>query len=433
MNPFANLQVFEGMRTAALAGENNFASYLRSQSAAARGSTRSSVPIQMSARTLRMVRLAIASSHAVLLVGPPGTGKTEILRQVIDELAADPVTYGFDASVPISSSWMTPEEEWTFDKIVMGETVVGGEIVTTEGALLEAIRTNQWLVLDEVNRADMDRVLGGVLTWLSGHRVRVGTWIESGSQSRLPVDLDWSTDPSSNLSVAGTPPTRTYAAGADWRLLGTYNAVDAQRVFRMGQALGRRFKQVPIPPADATAFRIIMSERLVGTLVGLAILDRVESIYVAHLATAGAELGPGLFVDIPAYIDAGLRAAQSRGARRGLVPDDAFDDASSDPFGDTGVDRQGDQVPADLHAEQPDLVNAGLSVPIEYVSGEAPTVNTDLVNDLLAEAYVTSVGSVVSRFEPQVLDRLAAAFVDSGAFSATSWQWVDENLRTMQA
>ncbi len=57
--------------------------------------------------------------------------------------------------------------EWTFEKLVLGDTVVDGEIVSVEGELLQAVRADEWLVLDETNRADMDRVLGGVLTWLS--------------------------------------------------------------------------------------------------------------------------------------------------------------------------------------------------------------------------------------------------------------------------
>ncbi|WP_459979612.1 AAA family ATPase, partial [Mycobacterium avium] len=203
MNPFAELGSFEAMRRAALAGQADFDRFLRVYSAVQQQGKSSLKAVRLSPRIHRMVRLAIASARAVLLVGPPGTGKTEILRQVIREFNEDPTRYGF-ARMDISALWVTPEEEWTFDSIVLGETVVSGEIQSTEGNLLEAIRSDQWLVLDEANRADMDRVLGGVLTWLTDQPVKIGSWRQP-NEPAIPTFLGWAAGPESEVVTDGVP------------------------------------------------------------------------------------------------------------------------------------------------------------------------------------------------------------------------------------
>jgi hypothetical protein len=317
-----------------------------------------------------MVRLAIASGRAVLLVGPPGTGKTEILRQVIGEFDAEPERFSLERP-GVTAAWVTPEEEWTFDSLVLGETVSDDEIASVEGALLQAIAADEWLVLDEANRADMDRVLGGVLTWLSGKRVRIGTWRANGAS--VPAYLDWSATPTSTIGTAEDG-GREYVAGADWRLLGTYNAVDAQRVFRMGQALSRRFKHVPIPPIGIEDFRLLIADFIVDAELAAWLVDRVTALYSAHLGSAEGQLGAGLFVDIPAYVEHGAR----------LLRYDGSEDA--------------------LETE-----------------------------DLLAEAYVSSVGAIAAKFEPDVLAEVGDAVLASGALSLESWSWVLDQLTAMRA
>ena len=42
-----------------------------------------------------MAQLAVATSPAVLFVGPPGTGKNRLLSEIIREIQESPQTYGF--------------------------------------------------------------------------------------------------------------------------------------------------------------------------------------------------------------------------------------------------------------------------------------------------------------------------------------------------
>lgn len=412
-NPFADVDTFETLRTAAMGGDEAFERYRRRQAAAARRHVSHVVELQLAARVERMIEVAIASSRAVLLVGPPGTGKTEILEQVIDKADKDPARFGF-TSEGIDSAWVTPEEEWTFEKLVLGETVVDGEILSVEGDLLVAVRNNQWLVLDETNRADMDRVLGGVLTWLSGKRVKVGVWrgpdaAGGGGDQTLPVYLEWTDQPESRVRGVATPPSLEYAAGSEWRVLGTYNAVDAQRVFRMGQALSRRFKHVPVPPASADDFRAIIAGRVNDETLLDWLTDRVTRLYSAHLGIEDAQLGPGLFVDIPAYVEHGLRMH--------TYSNTAGDGATAESGGEAQP-SEGDGEPTES----------------ESAGGEGtPTHPEELMEELLAEAYLVSVGNLVAKYEPDLLDDLSVAISSAAALTAGNWAWVQQSLHAMRA
>lgn len=392
-NPFADTDAFEALRLAALDGDETYERYRRREAASARRHVARLVELQLSARVERMVEVAIASSRAVLLVGPPGTGKTEILEQVIDRIDRDPARFGF-TSEGIDAAWVTPEEEWTFEKLVLGETVEDGNIQSVEGDLLQAIARNQWLVLDETNRADMDRVLGGVLTWLSGKKVRVGSRRTAG-EPVVPVYLEWNDQADSQVRVIDTPPSMEYAAGSEWRLLGTYNAVDAQRVFRMGQALSRRFKHVPVPPASPQDFARIIAGHVSNEDRLDWVVDRVTRLYAAHLAVADAQIGPGLLVDVPAYVEKGLQMA-----------------SYAQPSNDVGDDSEG-----------------STSQPNAFADDSEAT----LIEELLAEAYLVSVGNLVAKYESDLLDELGAGIAGSEALTPANWLWVKENLQAMRA
>ncbi|WP_283615074.1 AAA family ATPase [Mycolicibacterium poriferae] len=421
-NPFADVDSFETLRAAAMGDDEAFERYRRRESAAARRHVSRVVELQLAARVERMIEVAIASSRAVLLVGPPGTGKTEILEQVIDKADKDPARFGF-TSEGIDCAWVTPEEEWTFEKLVLGETVVDGEIRSVEGDLLVAVRNNQWLVLDETNRADMDRVLGGVLTWLSGKRVKVGVWrgpdaSGGGGDQTVPVYLEWTDQPQSRVREVDTPPSLEYAAGSEWRVLGTYNAVDAQRVFRMGQALSRRFKHVPVPPASTDDFRAIIAGRVDDEKLLDWLTDRVPRLYSAHLGIEDAQLGPGLFVDIPAYVEHGLRMhTYSNTAGDGTIAGDGA--TTTGPEGGAqGSEDDGDGEPAESEPKAKE---------------QAPTHPDELFEELLAEAYLVSVGNLVAKYEPDLLDDLSVAITSAAALTAGNWTWVQQSLHAMRA
>jgi hypothetical protein len=287
------------------------------------------VPLSMDARTERMARLAIATSPAVLFVGPPGTGKNRLLNEILEEIAADPASYGFTKAREVVVE--PAEEGWTTRDLVGGETIdeASGLLRFRPGRVLDAVASDRWLVIDEANRADLDRIFGGLLTWLSRQQVVVG---RASTKVDAPlVRLGWADGESSYAegtnrlaaTEVGTEPI-DYFAGTEFRLLGTYNALDAQRVFRFGLALGRRFAQVPIPPASVGDFAAMLetpASVIDSDEVRQLVSALVIRLYAAHHSTAGAQLGPAMFLSIPEYVDKGLALADLVGVDPGNEED----------------------------------------------------------------------------------------------------------------
>ncbi|AXB45821.1 AAA family ATPase [Amycolatopsis albispora] len=273
-------------------------------------------PLVIDDRTRRMLRGAVASRSAVMLVGPPGTGKTQLVGEVIDEVAGAPANYGM--TMAHDYLVVTPDESWSARELVGGETVDDtSKLRFSPGYVLEAIAEDRWLVLDEANRADLDRIFSGLFTWLTGNTVTVGR--VSGDPKASPIFLGWADGPKSEVIGAELLRSDTpddgqgavhYLAGKEWRLFGTYNAVDAQRVFRFGLALGRRFAHVPIEMPTVEGFTQALGNRLsnlptpLEDSVQAELVSVLQRIYQAHAGLSGMEMGPAALLSIPEYLDA---------------------------------------------------------------------------------------------------------------------------------
>lgn len=310
--------------------------------------------VVVNSRTERMLRRAVRNYASVLLVGPPGTGKGRLVRWIADEVLGDPVSCGFPEGTDPNPMWRTPDESWSAFEMIGGLAPRGGELAWSNGLLLNSLAEDRWLVLDETNRADMDKIMGPLLTWLAQQDVEVGRTAAHGGH---PVMLGWSREAESAATDPyGVGEPTTFEAGTSWRLLGTYNPQDAQRVFRFGQALSRRFTTVPVPALSPGEFESLLDSRCRD--LGDDAKASIVGLYSAHYASVETVLGPAVFLRIGTYLQ----------------------DAD-------------------------------------------PPESTD---ELVAEAYVLSLGKYLSSFDDHVFERLGRRVIEDedAALSEAQWAWV---------
>ena len=179
--------------------------------------------------TLREIYTSAIDGKHILLYGPPGTGKTTLARLVAEKLFS------------CDSRFETAVADWTPFETVGGLRLTSREgresLEPVPGVITEAIvaclnkiadrafgeagAQGVWLVLDEMNRANMDAAFGQIFTALD--------------QQHPEVSLPFFDDSRRRLSVPGR-----------FRIIGTMNTYDKNFLFRLSYALTRRFALIPV-------------------------------------------------------------------------------------------------------------------------------------------------------------------------------------------
>jgi MoxR-like ATPase len=192
----------------------------------------------------RQIRGALrAGKKHLMFYGPPGTGKTTLAQLVAGALHVSPKI-------------ITGSADWSSQDIIGGYQPIGGGIRFVKGVLLEHF--DKPLVIDELNRCDIDKVIGPLFTVLAGQPTTLPYQVDPGNaQSPRYVILP---TPKPNAESNELAPT------ANWRILATINSIDKASLYQMSYALTRRFGWILIDvPNDLDAFvRMYCTTRNLG-------------------------------------------------------------------------------------------------------------------------------------------------------------------------
>jgi MoxR-like ATPase len=196
------------------------------------------------------IEASLNSGKHIIFTGPPGTGKTKLAKEICRQCARDLPQVD-------DHTFTTATSEWTaFDTI-------GGYVPSTSTEesrdelmfqprlFLNCFRreqegiVNNWLVIDEINRSDIDKAFGQLFSVLSGDSVELPyerqNQVEIVSVERNASDEDLRYI-SSNPDVFPVTPS--------WRLLATMNTYDKASLYEMSYAFMRRFNFVHVGIPD---------------------------------------------------------------------------------------------------------------------------------------------------------------------------------------
>lgn len=233
--------------------------------------------IALSGDIAEQVAAALNSGKHIILVGAPGTAKTTVAEAICSTARQQALSHGDGVLATATSDWST------FDTVGgYMPTPSGSKLEFAPGIIVRAIAASDWLILDEVNRADIDKAIGPIFSVLSGQGVTLPYRTNAGNAVRIVNGPHTSSD-------------GVYVVSPNWRIIATMNDLDKQSLFTVSYAFMRRFAIIRIPAPSPADMVKIVTQRVPDCDVKLGIQE------LTRLRTH-REMGPALFIDMATYI-----------------------------------------------------------------------------------------------------------------------------------
>ena len=231
--------------------------------------------------TINQCCASLNAGKHIIFNGTSGTGKTELAIKFCQSSIDNNFSDGYILTTA-TSDWST------FDTIGGLMPSDDGSLNFYQGKFLEAIAENKWLIIDEINRADIDKAFGQLFTVLSGQDVELPYKI-NGNPVKIVI--------SDGFDSFFDEDTSTYHIGRNWRIIGTMNVDDKDSLFDLSYAFMRRFIFIEVDLPKEDKFKELI-KNWSNDLDDYYSTRLLELYYI----TEYRKIGPAIFKDMIDYI-----------------------------------------------------------------------------------------------------------------------------------